>query len=57
MGSDLTKFYQTSMGIYLIFYLLALFLIEYVVNKRIVNPVLDLTQRMRKPKDMNSVTN
>jgi hypothetical protein len=28
MGSDLTKFYQISIGVYLICYLLALFLIE-----------------------------
>lgn len=56
MGSDLTKFYLISLSVYITSYFLALFLIECVVNKRIVSPVVDLTIKMRKPKEMERTT-
>lgn len=55
MGSDLTKFYLISLSVYLTSYLMALLVIECVVNKRIVSPVIDLTIKMRKPKEMERV--
>lgn len=56
MEKDLTKFYLISLSIYLVSYVLALSILEFVVNKRIVNPVIDLTIKMRKPKEMNRLT-
>jgi hypothetical protein len=53
MEKDLTKFYLISLSIYLVSYVLALSILEFVVNKRIVSPVIDLTLKMRKPKEMN----
>ena len=56
MGSDLTKFYLISLSVYITSYFLALIVIECVVNKRIVSPVVDLTIKMRKPKEMDRAT-
>ena len=56
MGSDLTKFYLISLSVYITSYFLALIVIECVVNMRIVNPVVDLTLKMRKPKEMDRAT-
>ena len=56
MGNDLTKFYLISFSVYVSSYFLALIVIECVVNKRIVSPVIDLTIKMRKPKEMERVT-
>jgi len=53
MEKDLTKFYLISLSIYLVSYVLALSILEFIVNKRIVSPVIDLTIKMRKPKEMN----
>ena len=55
MGSDLTKFYLISLSVYVTSYFLALLVIECVVNTRIVSPVVDLTIKMRKPKEMERV--
>jgi hypothetical protein len=56
MGNDLTKFYLISLSVYVTSYIFALFLIEFVVNIRIVSPVVDLTIKMRKPKEIERVT-
>lgn len=56
MESDLTKFYLILLIAYSVFYVLSLVILELVATKKIVEPVVDLTQRMRKPKEMKLST-
>ena len=56
MESDLTKFYLILLIAYSVFYVLSLVILEVVATKKIVEPVVDLTQRMRKPKEMKMST-
>lgn len=56
MESDLTKFYLILLIAYSVFYVLSLVILELVATKMIVEPVFDLTQRMRKPKEMKLST-
>jgi hypothetical protein len=42
-----------SLAAYLLTYTVGLLVLEYVVNKRVVSPVIDLTLRIRRPKEMS----
>ena len=53
MERDLTEFYLILLLAYSVFYVLALVVLEFVARKKIVEPVVNLTIRMRKPKEMN----
>jgi hypothetical protein len=54
MSGDLTYYYLGSVGGFIALYLTGLIVLEFVVWRRVVGPILDLTAKVKKPKELNT---
>lgn len=51
--SDLTLFYIISLVSYIVLYVVASLILEVQIGNKILKPIIDLTERIKNPKEMN----
>lgn len=51
--SDLTLFYIISLVSYIVLYAIASLILEFQIGNKILKPIIDLTERIKNPKEMN----